>query len=205
VAADPDADRARRHGASSNRRWRVTSGRQDPGAVARLLGLLPTWFGIPESNAAYVQSARELPTYLARPDDDAAAEPGGVLLASRHFPGAAEIHLLAVDPGLHRRGVGRALVRAFEADLAADGVGLLQVKTLGPSHPDPGYKMTRLFYAGMGFQPLEEIHGLWGPANPCLIMVKLLEAGGMAGTGAHGQPAAQTEQTTSSGGTLSRS
>jgi ribosomal protein S18 acetylase RimI-like enzyme len=44
----------------------------------------------------------------------------GVLLARRHFPGAAEIHLMAVDPGWHRRGIGRALVAALEADLIAD-------------------------------------------------------------------------------------
>jgi GNAT superfamily N-acetyltransferase len=171
AAGDTGRDDASPHG-----RWRVTSGRQDPDAVARLLGLLPTWFGIPESNAEYVESARELATYLATPDTDPAAAPAGVLLARRHFPGAAEIHLMAVDPSLHRRGVGRALVRALEADLTADGVGLLQVKTLGPSHPDAGYKLTRQFYASMGFQPLEEMRDVWGPASPCLIMVKLLQS-----------------------------
>jgi len=97
----------------------------------------------------------------------------GVLLAARHFPGAAEIHLMAVDPAAHRRGVGRALVSALERDLAADHVRLLQVKTLGPSAPDPGYRKTRQFYGAMGFAPLEEITGLW-PGNPCLIMVKVL-------------------------------
>jgi hypothetical protein len=30
--------------------------------------------------------------------------PAGVLLASRHFPRAAEIYLMAVDPAVHRRG-----------------------------------------------------------------------------------------------------
>ena len=60
-----------------------------------------------------------------------------------------------------------------ESDLIADHVEFLQVKTLGPSHPDPGYARTRQFYAGVGFQPLEEITGLW-PGNPCLIMIKTL-------------------------------
>jgi len=55
----------------------------------------------------------------------------------------------------------------------AAGVQLLQVKTLGPSRPDPGYGRTRLFYEGVGFAPLEEITGLC-PDNPCLIMVKVL-------------------------------
>jgi ribosomal protein S18 acetylase RimI-like enzyme len=155
--------------------WLITSGEQDPGAVQRLLGLLPGWFGIEASNAAYVESARQLPTYRAWPGDQPGrGEPAGVLLARRHFKQSAEIHLLAVDPALHRRGVGRALVRALEADLAANGVEYLQVKTLGPSNPDAGYELTRLFYLSLGFRPLEELQGLWDPGNPCLIMVKAL-------------------------------
>lgn len=157
----------------------ITSGTRDPDAVERLLRLLPTWFGIESANAAYVTAARDLPTYLAWPASgtSTAAQPVGVLLATRHFSQSAEIHLLAVDPALHRKGIGRALVRALEADLAADGVEFLQVKTLGPSHPDAGYKLTRRFYLAMGFRPLEELHGLWDPGNPCLIMVKPLHMG----------------------------
>jgi GNAT superfamily N-acetyltransferase len=162
----------------SDRPWRVTSGERDPGTVDRLLRSLPDWFGIEAANAHYVEKAHDLPTYLARPAPgpavpDRERQPVGVLLAARHFPQAAEIYLLAVEPALHRQGIGRALVEALEADLLADGVELLQVKTLGPSQPDASYERTRRFYALMGFWPLEEIHGLW-PGNPCLIMVKVL-------------------------------
>ena len=83
--------------------------------------------------------------------------------------------MIAVAPRHHRRGVGRALVHALERDLVADGGTLLQVKTLGPARPHDGYPRTRAFYEAMGFQPLQEIHGLW-PGNPCLIMVKPLPA-----------------------------
>jgi ribosomal protein S18 acetylase RimI-like enzyme len=157
-----------------SRRWLVTSGEQDPGTVTRLLGLLPTWFGITASNEQYIGDARELPTYLARAAREPRAQPVGVLLVRRHFPAAAEIHLMAVQPDLHRNGVGRALVEALEADLVADGCAVLQVKTQGPSHPDPGYALTRQFYAAVGFTPLEERTDIWGPRNPCLIMVKPL-------------------------------
>jgi ribosomal protein S18 acetylase RimI-like enzyme len=161
-------------------RWRVTSGRQAPEEVARLLAMLPTWFGIDASNAEYIERAHALPTYLAWPGND--EEPGheeprhpaGVLLAARHFPEAAEVYLLAVDPTAHRSGAGRSLLRALESDLIAEGVEFLQVKTLGPSNPDAGYAKTRAFYAAMGFRPLEEIHGLWDPGSPCLLMVKRL-------------------------------
>jgi GNAT superfamily N-acetyltransferase len=158
--------------------WRITAGEHDPATVERLLGSLPEWFGIESSNLEYVESARRLPAYLAWPGTSAQIPgteclPVGVLLANRHFAWSAEIHLLAVDRAFHRRGIGRALVTALEADLAADQVELLAVKTLGPSHPDEGYERTRRFYAGMGFRPLEEIHDLW-PGNPCLIMIKVL-------------------------------
>lgn len=161
-----------------DRLWRVTSGEQAPETVGRLLRALPDWFGIESSNAGYVAKARELPTYLAwpapgSPAPSPAARPVGVLLAARHFPESAEIYLMAVEPALHRRGIGRALVEALEGDLLADGVKFLQVKTLGPAHPDAGYARTRQFYTRLGFRPLEEIHGLW-PGNPCLIMVKVL-------------------------------
>jgi GNAT superfamily N-acetyltransferase len=162
----------------SARRWRVTSGEQAPETVNQLLRSLPGWFGIESSIDDYVAKAAELPTYLAWPAAEPAGpvmgqQPAGVLLAARHFPESAEIYLMAVEPAMHRRGAGRALVGALEDDLLADGVELLQVKTLGPSHPDDGYARTRHFYIGMGFRPLEEVHDLW-PEDPCLIMVKVL-------------------------------
>ncbi len=154
------------------RAWRVTSGTPAPAAVERLLRSLPQWFGIESSTADYVRMAGELPAYLAWGPDQ---HPAGALLAVRHFPRAAEIYLLAVDPAEHRHGAGRAMVTALEHDLIADGVRFLQVKTLGPSHPDQGYQRTRKFYQAIGFEPVEEITGLWSEDNPCLIMMKVLD------------------------------
>ena len=77
-------------------------------------------------------------------------------------------------PAQNRRaGIGRALLRAAEADLSSEGARFLQVKTLGPARPHEGYQKTRSFYLSQGFTPLEEIQGLW-PENPCLILVKAL-------------------------------
>lgn len=153
----------------------VRSARQEPELVEKLLRSLPDWFGIESAIVSYVDDARCLPAYLAVSDEDAG--PVGVLLAARHFATAAEIHLIAVAPQWHRRGAGRALVEALEADLRADGVAFLQVKTLGPARPDRNYDRTRAFYAALGFHPLEELHDLW-PGNPCLIMIKHLPAAG---------------------------
>ena len=77
-------------------------------------------------------------------------------------------------PGYHRRGLGRRLLGKAEEALRADGIRLLQVKTLGPSRPNAAYARTRAFYAALGFLPLEEIVGLWGEDNPCLLLVKCL-------------------------------
>jgi ribosomal protein S18 acetylase RimI-like enzyme len=101
----------------------------------------------------------------------------GFLALRHHNPLASEVHVLAVRRERHRSGIGRALVRHAEDELIRSGVRLLQVKTLGPSNPDPGYKETRAFYSALGFIPLEETKTFWGEDNPCLIMVKpLLEA-----------------------------
>jgi GNAT superfamily N-acetyltransferase len=167
-------------GDRSDHVWRVTTGQQAPETVDRLLRSLPDWFGIEASIVEYVAQAHELPTYLAWPAGASGPligepRPVGVLLAARHFPESAEVYLMAVEPAMHRQGVGYALIEALEADLVADGVELLQVKTLGPSQLDAGYAQTRRFYSRMGFRPLEETRDLW-PDNPCLIMVKVLGA-----------------------------
>jgi GNAT superfamily N-acetyltransferase len=151
----------------------VRSDHRDPAAVEALLRGLPEWFGIESSIREYVDAAGRLPTYLGFVSGEGAERPVGCLLVRRHFPASAEIHLMAVARELHRTGIGRALVAAAEADLAADGVRWLQVKTLGPSRPDAAYAATREFYTALGFEPLEEFAELW-PGNPCLLMVKAL-------------------------------
>lgn len=68
-------------------------------------------------------------------------------------------------------------MRAAEEALAGKARPL-QVKTLGPSHPDEGYKRARAFHAAMGFIPLEETTAYWGESQPTLVMVKPLRGRG---------------------------
>jgi hypothetical protein len=56
--------------------------------------------------------------------------------------------------------------------LAARDIEYLQVKTLSPRHPDPGYAKTRSFYFAAGFRPLQEFPDLWEPDQPALQMIK---------------------------------
>ena len=141
----------------------------DPPAVRRLLEALPDWFGEPSALEEYVTDAATMTTYLARSD----AEVVGVILLRQHFAETAEVHLMAVDPLWHRRGVGRALIAAVEVDAIAAGTRLLEVKTLGPSAPNEFYARTREFYRGVGFLPLEELLDAW-PPWPFLVLVKPL-------------------------------
>jgi coenzyme F420-0:L-glutamate ligase / coenzyme F420-1:gamma-L-glutamate ligase len=127
---------------------------------------LPDWFGIEESTRGYIEHAATLPTLAVEPD-------AGFLCVKQHTPRAAEVYVMGVRREHHRRGIGRALVTEAELWCRARGVRYLQVKTLGPSRPDPGgYDETRAFYEAVGFIALEELHGLWDEENPTLILVK---------------------------------
>jgi ribosomal protein S18 acetylase RimI-like enzyme len=142
-----------------------------PADVERILGRLPEWFGMEESNRGYVAAAEHLPSWAAFDETGAVV---GVCLARRHNDVAAEIDLLAVPPELHRHGIGRQLVDAVARALQQDGVRLLQVKTFGPSGDSEEYERTRAFYLALGFLPLEERTDIWDESNPCLISVKPL-------------------------------
>ncbi|MBV9044233.1 MAG: GNAT family N-acetyltransferase [Alphaproteobacteria bacterium] len=137
---------------------------------AEILATLPHWFGIPESNAAYIRDVERMPTFAAR----AGAETLGFLALNRHNPNTFEIHVMGVKPEYHRHGAGRALVEAAAAYAKTHGAKFLTVKTLSHSMPDEGYARTRAFYFGMGFLELEEFPLLWNPENPALMLVKLL-------------------------------
>jgi len=135
-----------------------------------ILNSLPQWFGLEDANAQYLRDLALLPSFVALERGEVV----GFMALRYHNPLASEVRVLAVRPDRHRSGIGRALVRHAGAELARNGVKLLQVKTLGPSDPDPGYQDTRAFYMALGFIPLEETTALWGEAQPCLIMVKPL-------------------------------
>ena len=141
------------------------------GDVCRsILATLPTWFGIDEANEDYVRTAETTPTIVASVGSDDV----GLLTLVTHTPYAAEVHLMAVRPERHRRGIGRRMLQRAEDDLVASGIEYLQVKTLADTHPDPGYVATRSFYLATGFRPLEVLPDLWDPANPALLLVKRL-------------------------------
>jgi GNAT superfamily N-acetyltransferase len=143
----------------------------DAGARAKaILRQLPDWFGIPAAIERYTQEIPALPTWLALDGEYAI----GFLTVKQHTSVASELYVLGLLPRYHRHGIGRRLLACAEEALRDDGIRLLQVKTLGPSHSSAAYRRTRAFYTAMGFLPLEESFELWGADNPCLILVKCL-------------------------------
>jgi N-acetylglutamate synthase-like GNAT family acetyltransferase len=137
---------------------------------ADIIAALPDWFGIPEANAAYLESLKKFPSWVAIKDEKVV----GVITLTRPYPGSFEIHFMAVHPSYHRQGIGKMLVEHIEEEARKSKGKLLYVKTLSSSHPDPYYAHTRDFYIALGFTPLFESDTIWGPENPAVILIKSL-------------------------------
>lgn len=150
---------------------RVTRADDKEAIARRVLDLLPRWFGIEEAKRDYVRAARELPMFACVRGDQAIA----FLTLKIHNEVNAEIHALGVLPQFHRRKLGTDLVRSAERHARERGLRFLTVKTLAASAVDESYRSTRCFYRAVGFVALEELPNLWGPSNPCLMMIKCLD------------------------------
>jgi GNAT superfamily N-acetyltransferase len=137
-----------------------------------ILAALPTWFGLPDSVADYVAVADANPTVVATLE----RRDVGLLTLVVHTPYAAEVYVMGVHPEHHRQGAGAAMLATAETWLAGRDIEYLQVKTLSPRHPDPGYAKTRAFYHDRGFRPLQEFPELWSPDQPALQLVKTVPA-----------------------------
>ena len=141
-----------------------------------VLRSLPMWFGIEPALQMYADDTLRLPTFAAC-DGDAARDGQkiiGFVTLMKHFDHAWEVHCIALHAEFRDQGHGRALMAHAEAWLAAQGVSLLQVKTVAATSDSAAYALTRGFYAKLGFQPLEVFPLLWSARNPALQLVKLL-------------------------------
>jgi XTP/dITP diphosphohydrolase len=135
-----------------------------------IMRALPDWFGIEESIIEYARATADLPTFVA----EAGARIVGFVTLKPTSAFALELHVMGVLPAWRRRGIGRALVERAAAYARAENFALLHVKTLAPTPDDlyAPYAATRAFYTAVGFLPMEELPQVWGPENPCLIMVR---------------------------------
>jgi GNAT superfamily N-acetyltransferase len=135
-----------------------------------ILKALPDWFGIESALETYAAETERYLTFGAYDSDERIV---GFMTLRGQNRFTNEIYVMAVLPSHHSKGIGSLLVSFAKTWSRARGFELLEVKTLGPSKPDPFYDRTRDFYSRMGFRPVEEFEGVW-EGNPCLVMVMAL-------------------------------
>lgn len=135
-----------------------------------ILRQLPEWFGIEKAIVEYTYGSKNTAFYAAYEGDKVI----GFTSIKIHNKFTAEIYIIGNIKEFQGRGIGRKMLKTVEEILIEKGYRFLTVKTLGESHPDEHYKMTREFYKKAGFLPLEESNEIWGPENPCLLMLKVL-------------------------------
>ena len=143
----------------------------DAEACVAVVASLPDYF----TASTHDEVRRDLPMNPAWVAEDDGVVIGFVL-APRRFSRAAEITFAAVLPARRDQGVGTALVgHALEA-LAADGVVMVEVKTLDASADYEPYVATRAFWERCGFVQIDCIDPLpgWQPGNPSAIYARAL-------------------------------
>ena len=144
----------------------VKNENQKKAVVAEVLKDLPEWFGIPESTQAYIEGATTLQVWAAYQESDLT----GFVSLSYSSEDCAEIDCLGVKKSYQGRKIGSQLLATLESE-ARKKVDYLQVKTVAEGS-NKDYDRTIVFYRSLGFKKLEIFPQLWGPQNPCQILIK---------------------------------
>lgn len=139
-------------------------------ACARIIGLLPDWFGLPEYNAAYVAGVADCLCLGAMNDGHCL----GLIALRPHYGTTLEIWWMGVDPAFHRQGIGKTLITAALDHAQAQGFQHMVLMTLSEESDDPGYAATRHFYLSQGFRPLVHDH-MADPENPLMWMIRTVD------------------------------
>jgi len=82
--------------------------------------------------------------------------------------GTWDIYWIAVAPSCQRRGVGTALLRVAEEDIASRQGRLIVIETSST----PLYEPTRRFYEGQGYQLLAQIADFYAPGDGLMLYGK---------------------------------
>ena len=100
----------------------------------------------------------------------------GFVIVERRGERAAEILWAAVAADRRGAGLGARLVDHALDELRADGVQIVEVKTLDASADYPPYDATRAFWLARGFVQFDTIDPLpdWPPGNPAAILAVAL-------------------------------
>lgn len=148
---------------------RFTAG--DAPAVIAIIRGLPDYFTDDVPAKAARDAARHEAWVLT--DDETVV---GIAVAARKSPGGAEVLWLAVAAARRGRGHGTRLLGHVLDHLAADGISVVEAKTLDRSSGYRPYEATRAFWERNGFVHVDTIDPLpdWAPGNPAAIYVAAL-------------------------------
>jgi GNAT superfamily N-acetyltransferase len=107
---------------------------------------------------------------------DDAGEIAGFVIAERRGTRAAEILWAAVAADRRGTGLGTRLIDRMLDELSADGVEIVEVKTLDASADYAPYDASRAFWLARGFVQIDTIDPLpgWEPGNPAAILAAAL-------------------------------
>ncbi len=100
----------------------------------------------------------------------------GFIVSQRRSALAAELLWMAVSLDQRGHGSGTELLTHVLDRLAADGVSLVEVKTLDQSAGYEPYENTRAFWQQRGFHHIDTIDPMpgWPPGNPAALYVAAL-------------------------------
>jgi ribosomal protein S18 acetylase RimI-like enzyme len=100
----------------------------------------------------------------------------GFVIVERRGERAAEILWAAVAADRRGSGLGGRLIDHALDELGADGVQIVEVKTLDPSADYAPYDATRAFWLARGFVQFDTIDPLpgWAPGNPAALLAVAL-------------------------------
>ncbi len=147
--------------------------REDADACVEILARLPEYFT--DDTHAQMRAAVSEHLVWVAVDGDCTA---GVVFVERRYLISAEIMIAAVLPERHGVGIGTQLVDHVLDYLRAEGVMLVEAKTLDASAGYEPYVATRSFWERRGFVQVDCIDPLpgWEPGNPAALYVAALTA-----------------------------
>ena len=115
----------------------------------RIVGLVDEWFGGRKVRHLVVRAWFRHAGSTSWLAEDGAGQPIGFLIGyrSQDRPDEGIVHLVAVHPSHRRRGVGRALVQSFLADVVETGAATVMALAW------PGEQIAITFFRALAFRP----------------------------------------------------